>query len=153
MDTQSFMQAAIAEAEEGIAHGHGGPFGAVVVRDGQIVGRGHNRVLLNHDPTCHAEMEAIRDACKNLSTHDLSDCDIYVTAEPCPMCLSACLWANIRHVVRGCTREDSENIGFRDKIFYDCLAGSAKLIDVREASRPECLELFARYAASSGTRY
>ena len=82
---------------------------------------GHNRVLLNHDPTCHAEMEAIRDACKNLGTHDLSGCDIYVTAEPCPMCLSACLWANIRHVVRGCTREGSENIGFRDKIFYDCL--------------------------------
>ena len=154
MSTQTtYMQEAIAEAMFGIEHGHGGPFGAVVVRDGQIVGRGHNRVLFNHDPTCHAEMEAIRDACKNLGTYDLLGCTIYVTAEPCPMCLTACLWANIATVVHGCSREDSENIGFRDRAFYDCLAGKAKLITVREEEREGCLRLFDHYTRLTGVRY
>lgn len=153
MNTHIFMQEAIAEARKGVEQGHGGPFGAVVVRDGRIVGRGHNRVLLHHDPTCHAEMEAIRDTCKNLGTHDLSGCTIYVTAEPCPMCLSACLWANIAEVVRGCSREDSEHIGFRDRAFYDCLAGKVQLITVREAGREDCLRLFGDYVRQTDVRY
>lgn len=148
-----YMREAIDEARAGIEHGHGGPFGAVVVRDGQIVGRGHNRVLLKHDPTCHAEMEAIRDACSNLGTHDLSGCTIYVTAEPCPMCLSACMWANINIVVYGCNRDDSEQIGFRDRAFYDCLAGKEARVHVREAGRDECLRLFAQYADMTDVRY
>lgn len=149
----NFMELAIAEAREGIENGDGGPFGAVVVKDGVVVGRGHNRVLLKHDPTCHAEMEAIRDACQHLGTHDLSGCTIYVTAEPCPMCLSACMWANIGTVVRGCNRTDSENIGFRDKAFYDCLAGNASVIDVVEEGRDACLRLFRQYGDMGATRY
>ena len=84
---EKFMEAALQEAYEGIEKNHGGPFGAVVVKNGKIVGRGHNRVLYKKDPTCHGEMEAIRDACKNLETHDLTGCQLYTTAEPCPMCL------------------------------------------------------------------
>lgn len=148
-----FMEQAVAEAREGIENGHGGPFGAVVVKDGQIIGRGHNRVLLKHDPTCHAEMEAIRDACQHTGSHDLSGCILYVTAEPCPMCLSACMWANIAMVVRGCSRADSEDIGFRDSAFYDCLAGKAALIRVVEQGRDTCLRLFGQYRTMDATRY
>ena len=153
-DTEmTFMEQAIAEAQAGIENCHGGPFGAVVVKDGRVVGRGHNRVLLEHDPTCHAEMEAIRDACRQLGTHDLSGCTIYVTAEPCPMCLSACMWANIATVVRGCSRVDSEAIGFRDSAFYDCLAGKKALVNVIEQEREACLRLFGQYADMDATRY
>ena len=88
-----FMEEAIKEAREGILQKHGGPFGTVIVKDGRIVGRGHNRVLVNHDPTCHGEMEAIRDACRNMKSHDLSGCSLYTTAAPCPMCLGAILWS------------------------------------------------------------
>ena len=89
---EKFMEAALQEAYDGIEKNHGGPFGAVVVKDGRIVGRGHNRVLYKKDPTCHGEMEAIRDACKNLETHDLTGCQLYTTAEPCPMCLGGILY-------------------------------------------------------------
>ena len=98
---EKFMEAALQEAYEGIEKNHGGPFGAVVVKDGRIVGRGHNRVLYKKDPTCHGEMEAIRDACKNLGTHDLTGCQLYTTAEPCPMCLGGILWSNIQEVYFG----------------------------------------------------
>lgn len=112
------MGVALDEAHAGIAAHHGGPFGSVVVRDGIIVGRGHNRVLEKRDPTCHGEIEAIRNACAQLGTADLSGCELYTTAEPCPMCLGAILWANISTVHFGCTREDSAAIGFRDSAFY-----------------------------------
>ena len=138
----AFMQAALEEAYAGIEAGDGGPFGTVIVRDGEIVGRGHNRVVVNQDPTCHGEMEAIRDACKNLGTFDLSGCELYTTAEPCPMCLGATLWANIPVVYYGCTREDSDEIGFRDEVFYEYLAGEADLLTVSEFERESCLTLF-----------
>ena len=114
-----FMKAAMDEAYDGIRHGHGGPFGSVVVKDGKIVGRGHNRVLLKNDPTSHGEMEAIRDACARLGTFDLSGCHIYTTSQPCPMCLGGILWANIEKVWYGCSEEDADDIGFRDEKFYD----------------------------------
>ena len=101
---EKFLEAALQEAYEGIEKNHGGPFGAVVVKNGKIVGRGHNRVLYKKDPTCHGEMEAIRDACKNLGTHDLTGCQLYTTAEPCPMCLGGILWSNIQEVYFGCDR-------------------------------------------------
>lgn len=142
---EAFMQAALEEAYAGIEAGDGGPFGTVIVRDGEIVGRGHNRVVVNQDPTCHGEMEAIRDACKNLGTFDLSGCELYTTAEPCPMCLGATLWANIPVVYYGCTREDSDEIGFRDEVFYEYLAGEADLLTVSEFERERCLELFEAY--------
>lgn len=148
------MKIALEEAYEGITEGHGGPFGAVVVKNGQVVGRGHNRVLYKKDPTCHGEMEAIRDACKNLDTHDLSGCELYTTAEPCPMCLGGILWANIRTVYYGCNREDTDNIGFRDNIFYEYIDGTIDLLKIQETEREECLKLFEQYQKIEGkTQY
>ena len=147
---EAFMQAALEEAYAGIEAGDGGPFGTVIVKDGEIVGRGHNRVVVNQDPTCHGEMEAIRDACKNLGTFDLSGCELYTTAEPCPMCLGATLLANIPVVYYGCTREDSDGIGFRDEVFYEYLAGENDLLTVSEFERESCLELFEAYTEIEG---
>ena len=147
---EAFMQAALEEAYAGIEAGDGGPFGTVIVKDGEIVGRGHNRVVVNQDPTCHGEMEAIRDACKNLFFNDLSGCELYTTAEPCPMCLGATLWANIPVVYYGCTREDSDEIGFRDEVFYEYLAGENDLLTVSGFERERCLELFEAYTEIEG---
>ena len=151
--SSKFMQAAIDEAYQGIEAGDGGPFGSVVVKGGEIVGRGHNRVLANSDPTCHGEMEAIRDACRNLGTHDLSGCELYTTAEPCPMCLGAILWSNISAAYYGCTRQDSAEIGFRDDAFYRQLSGEEETVDVQEFDRDACRELFDDYAAGDAQRY
>lgn len=140
------MKEAIKEAEKGIANGDGGPFGAVVVKDGVIVGKGHNKVLKNNDATCHGEMEAIKNASKKLGTFDLSGCFLYTTGEPCPMCLSACLWANIEKVYYGCSLMDNEKIGFRDKKFDSLMGGRKNLKNyLIELNRKECLELFEKY--------
>ncbi len=147
-----FMKEALEEAYEGIEKGEGGPFGAIVVKDGKIVGRGHNRVLLKKDCTCHGEMEAIRDACKNLDTHDLTGCELYTTAEPCPMCLGGILWANIKTVYYGCNREDTDSIGFRDDVFYEYLDGKADLLMMTEQQREECLKLFETYKKDEGNQ-
>ncbi|MCI5937457.1 MAG: nucleoside deaminase [Eubacterium sp.] len=149
----NYMEIALQEAYDGIEKGHGGPFGAVVVKDGNIVGRGHNRVLYKKDPTCHGEMEAIRDACKNLGTHDLSDCSLYTTAEPCPMCLGGILWANIKEVYFGCDRLDTDKIGFRDDIFYEYLAGKSDLLSMKQVQHEECLNLFEAYQQKDNERY
>jgi tRNA(Arg) A34 adenosine deaminase TadA len=146
----NYMNEAIAEAYSGIKNGHGGPFGSVVVKNGQIIGRGHNRVLYKKDPTCHGEMEAIRDACKNLGTHDLSGCELYTTAEPCPMCLGGILWANIKSVYYGCNRTDTDAIGFRDNVFYEYLRGNTDLLHMEEHRRMECLALFHAYEKEKG---
>jgi len=140
-----FMNVAILEAKKGITHQHGGPFGAVIVKDGKIISRGHNHVVINHDPTLHGEIDAIRKAGKKLKTFDLTGCSIYTTAEPCPMCRGAILWANIDKVYYGCNIEDTDKIGFRDKRFYEedpnnCL----KMIEV---DREECLKLFHDYVS------
>ncbi len=153
MNRLNFMKEALTEAYTGIHAGDGGPFGSVIVKDGQIIGRGHNRVLLCQDPTCHGEMEAIRDACRNLGTHDLSGCELYTTAEPCPMCLGGILWANIRKVYYGCNRTDTDGIGFRDDIFYDYLTGKSDLLDLAECDRESCLTLFQEYVENQQQRY
>ena len=116
---QKYMELAIKEARKGIKDGHGGPFGAVIVKDDVIIAKAHNEVIKNNDPTCHGEMMAIHKACKKLKTFDLSGCEIYTTGEPCPMCLAALLWANIRKIYYGCNIEDTAKIGFRDSKFYD----------------------------------
>ena len=140
------MRQAIAEARKGIHAGHGGPFGTVIVKDGKIVGRGHNCVLLLNDPTCHGEVAAIRDAGKNLNTFDLSGCELYTTGEPCHMCLCACMWANISKIYYGCTIEDNSIIGFRDGKFDKIFGGRDKLGDyMQEIDREECLKLFEEY--------
>ena len=96
----------------------GGPFGAIVVKDGKIVGRGNNRVLATNDPTAHAEVVAIRDACQNLGAFQLDDCEIYTSCEPCPMCLGAIYWARPKRVFFGCTRTDAADIQFDDDFIY-----------------------------------
>lgn len=149
-----YMQTAIEEAVEGITLHHGGPFGAVVVRDGEIVGQGHNRVLANNDPTCHGEVSAIRDACAKLGTYDLTGCELYTTGEPCPMCLFACLWANIGRVYYGCTIEDNALIGFRDEAFDSLSGDRAQLGDYLVCvDRDACLELFKLYTEMEHTIY
>ena len=146
MESIELMRLAIAEAREGIHAGHGGPFGTVIVKDGKIVGRGHNCVLLLNDPTCHGEVSAIRDAGKNLGTFDLSGCELYTTGEPCHMCLCACMWANISKIYYGCTIEDNSIIGFRDGKFDEIFGGRDKLGDyMLEIGRDECLKLFEEY--------
>ena len=141
-----YMFVAIEEARYGITHGHGGPFGSVVVKDGEIIGRGHNQVILNNDPTCHGEMMAIHDACKRLGTFDLSGCEIYTTGEPCPMCMGAILWANFDKVYFGCNILDTEDIGFRDNKFYNRSEEEKKRFSIC-LDRDECLKLYAEYKA------
>lgn len=149
-----FMREAIREAEEGIRNRHGGPFGCVIVKDGKIIGRGHNRVLFLKDPTCHGEVAAIRDACLALGTHDLSGCDLYTTGEPCHMCLCASMWANIRRVYYGCTIKDNEDIGFRDDKFDKIFGGREKLTDYLVCvDRDKCLELFDEYRKTEPENY
>lgn len=96
----------------------GGPFGAVIVKNGKIIAKAHNQVLKKNDPTAHAEILAIQKACKKLKTHDLNDCILYTSCEPCPMCLSASIWANIKEIYYGNTKEDADKIGFRDDFIY-----------------------------------
>ncbi len=140
-----YMKLALDEAYEGINNGDGGPFGAVIVKDGKVIGKGHNKVVKNADPTCHGEMEAIRDACKNLGTFDLSGSIIYTTGEPCPMCLGAIMWANIDKVYYGCDVKDTERIGFRDDKFYELSKPENKKRFVSELDREECLKLYEVY--------
>ena len=142
------MFLAIEEATNGIRNGEGGPFGSVIVKDGKVVGKGHNQVVLNNDATCHGEMQAIRDASKNLGTFDLSGCEIYTTGEPCPMCLGAILWANISKVYYGCNIIDTEDIGFRDNKFYN-MTKEEKAEFISELDREECLKLYAEYKSIS----
>lgn len=137
-----FMKIAVDEARTGINAGHGGPFGCVIVRNGEIVGQGHNEVVKRKDPTCHGEVMAIRNACKALGTYDLSGCELYTTAEPCPMCRGAILWANISRVYYGCNINDTDCIGFRDKVFYE---GGEDISE--ELDREECLKVFEEYTA------
>ena len=142
-----FMQLAIKEARTGVKRKHGGPFGAVVVKDGKAVASGHNHVLKNNDSTCHGEIDAIRKAERKLRTYDLSGCEIYTTGEPCPMCLAAIMWANIGKVYYGCSLADNEGIGFRDNKMSKMLGRDDKLYDgfLEQRGKEECLKLFGEY--------
>lgn len=150
-----FMEIAKKNADNGIQKGEGGPFGAVIVdENGNIIANGNNQVVLRKDPTAHAEIIAIREACKNLNTYDLSKYTLYTSCEPCPMCLSAIIWANIKNVYYGCTRTDAENIGFRDNMIYDYLKGNNKeVIKLNKIDREECLKTFEEYKDRNGVIY
>ena len=141
------MNEAIKEAQDGIRNGHGGPFGVCIVRDGKIIGRGHNRVILNHDCTCHGEMEAIRDACKNTNSFDLSGAHLYTTGMPCPMCLGAIQWASIEKLYYGCSVEDNASIGFRDDLFAEGInINHEKLtFSIEQLERDECWKVLEEY--------
>ncbi|MBP9901937.1 MAG: nucleoside deaminase [Verrucomicrobiota bacterium] len=118
----TFMREAIRLSLVKMRRHHGGPFGAVVVRQGKIVGRGWNQVTSTNDPTAHAEVSAIRSACRRLKTFRLDDCELYASCEPCPMCLAAIYWARLRCVFYGNTRKDAARIGFDDDLIYRELA-------------------------------
>ena len=129
----------------------GGPFGACIVKDGKIIGKGSNNVLANNDPTAHAEVMAIRDACKNINSYDLSGCELYTTCYPCPMCLSAIIWSNIKKVYYGNTKEDAADIGFRDDFIYDFInklfltEEDNKILELKSMNREETIEEFNKF--------
>ena len=143
-----FMQAAIDEAEKNLLTNDGGPFGAVIVKDGKISARGHNEVLKNNDPTCHAEMQTIRAACEALGTFDLSGCELYTSCYPCPMCLSATIWANIKTVYYGNTAKDAADIGFRDDYIYKFIKDNCideSVMKISPCHRDETLVTFKKF--------
>ena len=148
MENLDYIKLATAEAEKNLTSNEGGPFGAVIVKDNVIVGTGHNQVLLNNDPTCHAEIQAIRNACQNLGTYDLTDCILYTSCYPCPMCLSATIWANIKTIYYGNTAEDADKIGFRDDFMYQHLADkSINLLELKPLGRDITIKTFEKYQA------
>jgi guanine deaminase len=116
--TENWMSEAITLAQYGMQHGKGGPFGCVIVKDGRIVGKGFNSVLSTNDPTAHAEVMAIRDACKSLGSFQLTGCDLYTSCEPCPMCLGAIYWARPDRVFYASTKEEAAEAGFDDAFIY-----------------------------------
>ena len=144
-----FMLRAIELARMGIEMNLGGPFGCVVVRDGEIVGEGNNRVTSLNDPTAHAEVIAIREACRKLGSFQLDGCSIYTSCEPCPMCLGAIYWARPARVFFACTRDDAARIGFDDKFIYDELekANEQREMALMPFMRDDALDVFAAWAA------
>lgn len=141
---KQIMQEAIQEAFLGMKNNDGGPFGAIVVKNNKILAKAHNEVIGSNDPTAHAEILVIRRASQKLKRFDLSDCEIYTTCEPCPMCLGAIYWARIKKLYFGCNSEDAAKIGFADKIIYDNFRGGDIKIHLRrfQLERDACLSLF-----------
>lgn len=151
----TYMELAKNAAQNGINLNEGGPFGAVIVdKEGNIIATGNNQVLKNNDPTAHAEVTAIRNACHKLNTYDLSNYILYTSCEPCPMCLSAIIWSNIKEIYYACTREDAANIGFRDDLIYEYLKGNNKdLISLKQIDRDACIDVFEKYKNENKTIY
>lgn len=114
-----FMDLAVQLANDNVHSKSGGPFGAVIVKNGKIIGKGCNNVTTTNDPTAHAEIQAIRDACRNLSSFQLTDCEVYTSCEPCPMCIGALYWARPKAIYYACTKEDAAEIGFDDQFIYE----------------------------------
>jgi guanine deaminase len=145
-----FMKLAAKEASKGMQKGKGGPFGALIVKDGVVISKASNEVLQTNDPTMHAEINAIRKASKKLATFDLSGCVLYSSCMPCPMCLAAIKWANIKTVYYGATAKDADAIGFRDEIFYGELnIEKIKNLELIECERDVCLKPFAEWSAKN----
>ena len=134
-------------ALKGAKKGEGGPFGAIVVdKYGKIISRANNMVLKNNDPTAHAEIVAIRKACKKLKSYDLEGCILYTSCEPCPMCLSAIIWSNIKEIYYGANREDAARIGFRDNDIYEYLKEKKpNMVKLKQVDREECIKIFNIY--------
>lgn len=150
-----YMKKAIDNARNGILKNEGGPFGAIIIdKEGNIIADGNNKVIIENDPTAHAEIIAIREACKKLKTYDLSDYILYTSCEPCPMCLSAIIWANIKEVYYGCTKDDAKKIGFRDDYIYKYIKGEIKdVLNMKKLDRDECLKVFDEYEKNKGIIY
>jgi tRNA(Arg) A34 adenosine deaminase TadA len=148
---KEFMREAIRLSVQQMRAGQGGPFGAVVVRRGRIVGRGWNRVTSDNDPTAHAEISAIRAACRKLKTFKLDDCELYTSCEPCPMCLAAIYWARIRRVFFGNTRKDAARIAFDDDFLYREVARplARRSLPMKQLLRSEALVAFTEWSAKA----
>lgn len=132
----------------------GGPFGAVVVKDGEVISVASNTVLRDKDPTAHAEINAIREACKKLRTYDLTGCELYATGYPCPMCLSAIIWANIKKVYYCNEVKEAEKIGFRDDFIYDYIKnGNPELLDLQSYTTEAGMQLYDEYVKMNKTIY
>lgn len=146
-----YMKVAKELADSNFVNGNGGPFGACVVKDNVIIGKGCNCVLKNNDPTAHAEVMAIREACRTIGTYDLSGCELYTSCYPCPMCLGAIIWSNIKMVYYGNTKEDADSIGFRDDIIYQYLDQLSKgnsddsILNLKSMDREETFKTFQEY--------
>lgn len=142
-----FMQRAINLAEEGMNRNDGGPFGCVIVKDGKIIAEGNNQVTSSNDPTAHAEVVAIRNACKSLGDFQLTGCDLYTSCEPCPMCLGAIYWARPDRVFYACTRNDAADAGFDDEFIYEELdnSPSERKIPMIPMDREISLGIFSKW--------
>lgn len=151
MSQENFMREAIKEADAGLRSGRGGPFGCVIVRKGQVIARGNNRVTSTNDPTAHAEVTAIREACAALKTFQLEDCELYTSCEPCPMCLAAIYWARIPRIYYGNTRADAAAIGFDDDFIYQQipLPPEQRAIGMQPLLREEAQSSFKEWAAKT----
>lgn len=150
MYDKAFMNLAVEVAKEGINLGCGGPFGCVIVKEGQVIAKAHNSVVADSDPTAHGEMNAIRQAGNKLGTFNLEGCELYTTSEPCPMCLSAIMWARISKVYSGMDIHDAERIGFDDLPFYSAVKNYSEgkpneFVDVEFHRERKCEELFDEY--------
>jgi tRNA(Arg) A34 adenosine deaminase TadA len=142
-----FLERAIELSKEGIESHQGGPFGCVIVKDGKIVGEGCNRVVATNDPTAHAEIVAIRDACAKLGSFQLTDCDVYTSCEPCPMCLGAIYWARPRRVIYANTKNDAAAINFDDQFIYEEIEkeGHTRQISFVHYPHQKALEVFEQW--------
>jgi tRNA(Arg) A34 adenosine deaminase TadA len=152
MKKEEFMQRAVELSLKGSSEGKGGPFGAVIVKNGKIVGEAYNQVTSTNDPTAHAEVMAIRDACKNLDTFDLTDCEVYTSCEPCPMCLGAIYWSRAKKIYYANTREDAKKTGFDDSFIYDeiPLPLSERKIGMVQINQEEAFKVFELWEQSEG---
>lgn len=141
---EKFMQEAIELSKKGMLDNEGGPFGCVIVKDNIVVGRGNNKVTSTNDPTAHAEVVAIRDACKNLNSFQLQDCEVYTSCEPCPMCLGAIYWARPKAIYFANNREDAANVGFDDAMLYDEMKCSIteRKIPITSVGRASAIKVF-----------
>jgi guanine deaminase len=154
MSQEMFMRAAIKEAESGMREGRGGPFGCVLVRRGEIIARGNNRVTSTNDPTAHAEINAIREGCAKLARFSLEECELYTSCEPCPMCLAAIYWARIPRLYYGNTRADAAAIGFDDEFIYQqiLLPPEKRAVAMRPLLREEAQRSFREWQAKPDKR-
>lgn len=146
-DDRKFIQMAIRLAREGMDRRLGGPFGALVVRDGKVIGKGQNEVTSSFDPTAHAEVVAIRSACKTIGDFQLKGSTVYTSCEPCPMCLGAIYWARPQRIVYACSREDAAEIGFDDQLIYDQipLAPEERSISATQIERDKGIEVLRHW--------
>lgn len=150
MYDEKFMKLAAEEAASNLKTHEGGPFGSVIVKDGEVIASGHNRVLVDNDPTAHGEVTTIRKACQALHIYDLSGCELYTNAYPCPMCLGAIIWANIKTVYYGNTPKDAADIGFRDDFIYKFIQEGMKnpqVLDLSQHDRDLTIKSFEQFSS------